>query len=409
MREPRIVGRVTSTDSRASFYAIGKIIIYPVGVAGIKYFLIMALIKCDECGQMVSDKAMSCPHCGCPIEKEVTCPECGNIIENGLTMCNNCGFDIQDESVSKQPSSNQEVSSDANYYHEEDSDKRKKQVLWISLAFAAILITLGVCFWPNIMDQIGSTNEIKLSVQDLKANVDTLAVEILNRDKLSSALALLEESQIIADKAKDRGDKTGYFTIKFIMKSAWENNKEDFIAKFPGIEKKIDAYLQIPEDLKQGYSDFVLNAKDEAAIDNIDFSEPVVKKRGRTTNSLPSNNIESSNNSTQVQSSLTESQANKNQSQADMETRNWLRGKWVRTDIDPTTIELFYYVWTFTTEGYNFAYGSERVSTSNNDYYSYEVKGNIIYSSSNNPILIIDRSHNALIGYENNDEVYKKQ
>ena len=140
MREPRIVGRVTSTDSRASFYAIGKIIIYPVGVAGIKYFLIMALIKCDECGQMVSDKAMSCPHCGCPIEKEVTCPECGNIIENGLTMCNNCGFDIQDESVSKQPSSNQEVSSDANYYHEEDSDKRKKQVLWISLAFAAILI-----------------------------------------------------------------------------------------------------------------------------------------------------------------------------------------------------------------------------------------------------------------------------
>ena len=65
--------------------------------------------------------------------------------------------------------------------------------------------------------------------------------------------------------------------------------------------------------------------------------------------------------------------------------------------------------WTFTTEGYNFAYGSERVSTSNNDYYSYEVKGNIIYSSSNNPILIIDRSHNALIGYENNDEVYKKQ
>ena len=193
------------------------------------------------------------------------------------------------------------------------------------------------------------------------------------------------------------------------MKSAWENNKEDIIAKFPGIEKKIDTYLQIPEDLKQGYSDFVLNAKDEAAIDNIDFSEPVVKKRGRTTNSLPSNNIESSNNSTHVQSSLTESQANKNQSQADMETRNWLRGKWVRTDIDPTTIELFYYIWTFTTEGYNFAYGSERVSTSNNDYYSYEVKGNIIYSSSNNPILIIDRSHNALIGYENNDEVYKKQ
>ena len=28
----------------------------------------MALIKCPECGKDVSDKAKSCPNCGCPIE-----------------------------------------------------------------------------------------------------------------------------------------------------------------------------------------------------------------------------------------------------------------------------------------------------------------------------------------------------
>ena len=28
----------------------------------------MAMIKCPECGKDVSDKAKSCPHCGCPIE-----------------------------------------------------------------------------------------------------------------------------------------------------------------------------------------------------------------------------------------------------------------------------------------------------------------------------------------------------
>ena len=32
----------------------------------------MALIKCNECGQMVSDKAESCPHCGNPIAKPDT-------------------------------------------------------------------------------------------------------------------------------------------------------------------------------------------------------------------------------------------------------------------------------------------------------------------------------------------------
>lgn len=28
----------------------------------------MALIKCSECGKEISDKASSCPHCGCPVE-----------------------------------------------------------------------------------------------------------------------------------------------------------------------------------------------------------------------------------------------------------------------------------------------------------------------------------------------------
>ena len=32
----------------------------------------MALIKCTECGKVVSDKAAACPNCGCPITKMST-------------------------------------------------------------------------------------------------------------------------------------------------------------------------------------------------------------------------------------------------------------------------------------------------------------------------------------------------
>ena len=32
----------------------------------------MALIKCSECGKDVSDKAVSCPHCGCPVSENTT-------------------------------------------------------------------------------------------------------------------------------------------------------------------------------------------------------------------------------------------------------------------------------------------------------------------------------------------------
>ena len=31
----------------------------------------MALIKCSECGQEISEKATACPHCGCPIKNPV--------------------------------------------------------------------------------------------------------------------------------------------------------------------------------------------------------------------------------------------------------------------------------------------------------------------------------------------------
>ena len=30
----------------------------------------MALIKCAECGKQISDKANTCPNCGCPLKKE---------------------------------------------------------------------------------------------------------------------------------------------------------------------------------------------------------------------------------------------------------------------------------------------------------------------------------------------------
>lgn len=28
----------------------------------------MALIKCPECSKEISDRATSCPHCGCPLD-----------------------------------------------------------------------------------------------------------------------------------------------------------------------------------------------------------------------------------------------------------------------------------------------------------------------------------------------------
>ena len=45
----------------------------------------MALIKCSECGQMVSDKAARCPKCGCPT-KEATVPHQEDVVSDDIPM-----------------------------------------------------------------------------------------------------------------------------------------------------------------------------------------------------------------------------------------------------------------------------------------------------------------------------------
>ena len=55
----------------------------------------MALIKCSECGQMVSDKASTCPKCGAPIVVPVTCKECGQSVSPNAVTCPNCGAPLK--------------------------------------------------------------------------------------------------------------------------------------------------------------------------------------------------------------------------------------------------------------------------------------------------------------------------
>ena len=54
----------------------------------------MALIKCNECGQTMSDKASVCPNCGAPVTKISTCSECGKELPAGAKACPTCGAPV---------------------------------------------------------------------------------------------------------------------------------------------------------------------------------------------------------------------------------------------------------------------------------------------------------------------------
>lgn len=65
----------------------------------------MALIKCPECGEEISDKAVKCPKCGAefPVEKpQKVCKECGEVLGDEETVCHKCGCPIENQQEEKQ-------------------------------------------------------------------------------------------------------------------------------------------------------------------------------------------------------------------------------------------------------------------------------------------------------------------
>lgn len=90
----------------------------------------MALIKCTECGQMVSDKAESCPHCGAPIERKVKCEDCGCEMPTDAAACPNCGCpNSQREVAARAETSQAAPKSQPATDVPEDADKRIQRFL----------------------------------------------------------------------------------------------------------------------------------------------------------------------------------------------------------------------------------------------------------------------------------------
>ena len=59
----------------------------------------MALIKCNECGKEISDKAVRCPYCGVFVEEDqlIKCSECGADVIFDSEFCPNCGCSIHND------------------------------------------------------------------------------------------------------------------------------------------------------------------------------------------------------------------------------------------------------------------------------------------------------------------------
>lgn len=92
----------------------------------------MALIKCNECGHMISDRATKCPKCGCPITKGSK-PH------------------IHQETPQAQPF----------YYDDKNGGSSRKWLYGIIGVLVALLIGLGLWMW-NSESSGGNGQEAKI-------------------------------------------------------------------------------------------------------------------------------------------------------------------------------------------------------------------------------------------------------
>lgn len=75
----------------------------------------MALIKCEECGKEMSDKAENCPKCGAE-NRFIFCPDCNAKISKKASSCPKCGCQMIKISNAINTSNNNEITPKGNNF-----------------------------------------------------------------------------------------------------------------------------------------------------------------------------------------------------------------------------------------------------------------------------------------------------
>jgi hypothetical protein len=100
--------------------------------------------------------------------------------------------------------------------------------------------------------------------------VDGVAADLLNCADEAAAVSLLDGIKAKAEELLNGGDQAGYFNIINILKTVWDNNKDAILAKIPTLAEKMTGYIDVPENLKAGFAEFVAKQaaeKVEGAVD----------------------------------------------------------------------------------------------------------------------------------------------
>ena len=202
----------------------------------------MALIKCPECGKEISDKAASCPNCGCPISSATV---------------------ERKDSVKDEPSLSETTST---------LQKKNKSLKGIIIAIVAIIIIAVVAVFIGIgISKKNAKAKREQQIQDVKTamdNVDNSLGDLLIELNPETPF-LYGDSESESHKTKIKGILDTITDNQKIVEDAYKNEDREFVKELDDYISSNKTYRSWDEyntEIKKLYGNSITN---DQAADNL--------------------------------------------------------------------------------------------------------------------------------------------
>lgn len=205
----------------------------------------MALIKCPNCGEQISDKATVCPKCGVhfPTEKpKKVCKECGQILDIDATVCPECGCPVEVESYQQEPIQKKEV---------KKSSKKKYLIFGI---IAVLLICIVGGLWNKASKRKKLLEQQNVEVQDIKEyNKNVTYLNKIYSNSLSGASDAEEVCVLVVNVWHDAiyGNTTNDETSKYVIGASDFNEALNKVYEDDDIKKKLSSISDDQDNLEE--------------------------------------------------------------------------------------------------------------------------------------------------------------
>ena len=133
------------------------------------------------------------------------------------------------------------------------------------LMFAAVAAIAFVGCKPaeeQKTDEAQPTQEEQVAEPTVET-VTTDLMKLVEAKDEAGTVAFLDGLKKTAEDFLTAGNNDKYFNIINIIKTVWETNKDKIIEFLPALKDKMEAYITVPDNLKDGFTAFVENAAKE--------------------------------------------------------------------------------------------------------------------------------------------------